>query len=113
MRHALSRWLEAAGLDEQQTHAVVLAASEAAANSVEHGYQFDAAGSVRLEAWANDGSVHLAVRDAGVWRPPARRSDRGRGRAIMEALMSDVSFENENGGTVVRMRLPLEDSNTR
>jgi serine/threonine-protein kinase RsbW len=113
MRHALSRWLEAAGLDEQQTHDVVLAVSEAAANSVEHGYHFDGAGNVRLEAWANEGSVHVAVRDAGVWRPPVRPSDRGRGRAIMEALMSDVSFENENGGTVVRMRLPLENPNIR
>jgi hypothetical protein len=25
----------------------------------------------------------------------------------MEALMRDVSFETENGGTVVRMRLPM------
>jgi hypothetical protein len=25
----------------------------------------------------------------------------------MEALMTDVSFETESGGTVVRMRLPL------
>jgi serine phosphatase RsbU (regulator of sigma subunit)/integral membrane sensor domain MASE1/anti-sigma regulatory factor (Ser/Thr protein kinase) len=109
MRHALARWLEEAGLDERQTHDVVLAASEAAANSVEHAYRFDAAGNVRLEAWANDGSVHVAVHDAGVWRAPARRTDRGRGRPIMEALMSDVTFETENGGTVVRMRLPLAE----
>jgi serine/threonine-protein kinase RsbW len=107
MRQALSRWLEAVGLDDQQTHDVVLAVSEAAANSVEHGYHFDPAGSVRLEAWANDGSVHVAVHDAGAWRAPLERSERGRGRAIMEALMRDVSFETENGGTVVRMRLPI------
>jgi hypothetical protein len=25
----------------------------------------------------------------------------------METLMRDVSFETENGGTVVRMRLPI------
>jgi serine/threonine-protein kinase RsbW len=112
MRHALARWLEEAGLDERQTHDVVLAASEAAANSVEHAYRFDAAGNVRLEAWANEGSVHVAVHDAGVWRAPARRSDRGRGRPIMEALMSDVTFDTENGGTVVRMRLPLTESTT-
>jgi serine/threonine-protein kinase RsbW len=109
MRHALATWLEEAGLDERQTHDVVLAASEAAANSVEHAYRFDAAGNVRLEAWANEGSVHVAVHDAGVWRAPARRSDRGRGRPIMEALMSDVTFDTENGGTVVRMRLPLTE----
>jgi serine/threonine-protein kinase RsbW len=107
MRRALSAWLEAVGLDEQLTHDVVLAASEAAANSVEHGYRFDSAGKVRLEAWANDGSVHVAVHDAGVWRAPRERSGRGRGRAIMETLMRDVSFETQNGGTVVRMRLPL------
>jgi serine/threonine-protein kinase RsbW len=107
MRHALSVWLEATGLDEHRTHDVVLAVSEAAANSVEHGYQFDSAGAVRVEAWANDGSLHVAVHDRGAWRPPLERSERGRGRAIMEALMRDVGFETENGGTVVRMRLPL------
>jgi anti-sigma regulatory factor (Ser/Thr protein kinase) len=113
--NGVRRWnqaLEEAGLDERQTHDVVLAASEAAANSVEHAYRFDAAGNVRLEAWANEGSVHVAVHDAGVWRAPARRSDRGRGRPIMEALMSDVTFDTENGGTVVRMRLPLTESTT-
>ena len=107
MRQALSGWLEVLGLDHEQRHDVVLAVSEAAANSVEHGYHFDAAGNVRLEAWANDGSVYVAVHDAGAWRAPLERPERGRGRAIMEALMRDVSFETENGGTVVRMRLPI------
>jgi serine/threonine-protein kinase RsbW len=107
MRHALSGWLVALGLDPEQTHDVLLAVSEAAANSVEHGYDFDAAGNVRLEAWTNDGSVHVAVHDAGAWRAPLERAERGRGRAIMQALMRDVSFETENGGTVVRMRLPI------
>lgn len=107
MRHALSAWLEAAGLDEHTTHDVVLAVSEAAANSVEHGYDFDTVGNVRVEAWANNGSLHVAVHDTGAWRAPPERSERGRGRAIMEALMQDVCFETENGETVVRMRLPL------
>jgi serine/threonine-protein kinase RsbW len=109
MRHALSTWLEAVGMDEQQTQSVVLAASEAAANSVEHGYLFDDSGTVRVEAWANHGSVHVVVHDTGAWRVPVPRSERGRGRAIMETLMRDVRFETESGGTVVRMRLPLVD----
>lgn len=107
MRRALSAWLEAAGLDEHKTHDVVLAVSEAAANSVEHGYDFDAVGNVRVEAWANDGTLHVTVHDTGAWRAPPERSERGRGRAIMEALMQDVDYETENGGTVVRMSLPL------
>ena len=107
MRQALSVWLEATGLDDHKAHDVVLAVSEAAANSVEHGYHFDSVGNVRVEAWENDGSLHVAVHDTGAWRTPPERSERGRGRAIMEALMRDVGFETENGGTVVRMRLPL------
>ncbi len=107
MRQALSVWLEAAGLDEHETHDVVLAVSEAASNSIEHGYGFDSVGNVRIEAWANDGSLHVAVRDRGAWRAPLERSERGRGRKIMEALMRDVGFDTEDGGTVVRMRLPL------
>ena len=110
MRHALSVWLEAAGLDEHKTHDVVLAVSEAASNSIEHGYGFDTVGNVRIEAWANDGSLHVAVHDRGAWRAPLERSERGRGRKIMEALMRDVGFDTEDGGTVVRMRLPLTDT---
>ena len=113
MRHALSVWLEAAGLDEHETHDVVLAVSEAASNSIEHGYGFDTGGNVRIEAWANDGSLHVAVRDRGAWRAPLERSERGRGRKIMEALMRDVGFDTEDGGTVVRMRLPLPDTPVR
>jgi serine/threonine-protein kinase RsbW len=108
LRHALAEWLEAVGVDPDRRHDIVLAASEAAANAVEHGYRFDSSGTVRLEAWANGDSVHLAVHDAGDWRAPRGRSDRGRGRAIIEALMRDVSVENDGQGTVVRMRLPLE-----
>ena len=110
MRHALSVWLEAAGLDEHKTHDVVLAVSEAASNSIEHGYGFDTVGNVRIEAWANDGSLHVAVHDRGAWRAPLDRPERGRGRKIMEALMRDVGFDTEDGGTVVRMRLPLTDT---
>jgi len=106
MRHALTGWLETVGLEDAQRHDVVLAASEAAANAVEHGYGFDAAGTVRLEAWANDDGVHLTVHDAGSWRAPAGPSERGHGRLIIESLMRDVSVESDPSGTVVRMRLP-------
>ena len=107
MRHALTTWLEAVGMEPDQRHDVVLAASEAAANAVEHAYGFDPAGTVKLEAWASEDSVHVTVHDAGGWRTPRGRSDRGRGRAIIEAIMRDVSFETDGRGTVVRMRLPL------
>ena len=52
------------------------------------------------------------MHDTGAWRAPLERSERGRGREIMEALMRDVGFETENGGTVVRMRLPLAEPGT-
>ena len=107
MRHALATWRDAVGVDRAQSHDVLLAVSEAAANAVEHGYRSDPAGTVRLEAWANEDSVHVAVHDAGTWRTPRRGSERGRGRAIMEALMRDVTFESDGHGTVVRMRLTL------
>jgi serine/threonine-protein kinase RsbW len=107
MRRAFAGWLETVGVDADQRHDVVLAASEAAANAVEHGYGYDATGTIRLEAWASDHSLHVTIEDGGTWREPRTTPDRGRGREIIEALMRDVSFENDSGGTIVRMRLPL------
>ena len=106
MRRVLGEWLEAIGVEADQRHDVVLAASEAAANAVEHGYGYDPTGTIRLEAWASADSLHVTIEDGGTWREPRPRPDRGRGRVMMQALMRDVDLENGGGGTTVRMRVP-------
>ena len=74
-------------------------------NAIEHAYgpseaEFDLSASIR------DGEFHAEVRDTGRWRE-RRSDDRGRGLAIIEALMDDVQVSAEPTGTTVRMRRPM------
>jgi len=107
MRGALARWLETVEPDVQTRRDAVLAVSEAAANAAEHAYGFDASGVVSVEAEVADGTLQFAVRDAGSWRTPDARTDRGRGHVLMRALMEEVVVDPGPDGTVVRMRLPV------
>ena len=81
----------------------VLAASEAAANAIEHGYGSDGTGVVVVSVRLDDDVVRLTVRDKGGWREPPAPGDRGRGFRLIEAVMDDVSVDRSAGATVVRM----------
>ena len=109
MRRALGRWLDEIGLEPLRQRDAVLAASEAAANAAEHAYGFDGVSLVRVEASVANGALQFSVRDEGTWREPRPQTNRGRGRTIMSALMTDVTVDFRRGGTVVRMTLPLHD----
>jgi serine/threonine-protein kinase RsbW len=109
MRRALATWLEQLHLDPVLRQDAVLAVSEAAANAAEHAYDFDGQGIVRVEAWVSDGELHLSIHDHGAWNEQHPDRDRGRGRMIMEALMRNVTIEPGDGGTIVRMSLPIRD----
>jgi serine/threonine-protein kinase RsbW len=107
MRRALSAWLEQVDLDPSLRQDAVLAVSEAAGNAAEHAYDFDGEGIVQVEAWVSEGELHISIRDRGAWREPRPERDRGRGRMIMKALMRNVTVEPGDGGTSVRMSLPI------
>lgn len=102
MREALRAWLRPR-LGAEHLDGLVLAVSEAAANSVEHAYRGGQRGTVivrgRLEP---SGTVVVTVRDAGRWRPPPPAP--GRGLALMRALCADVSVEGGCHGTLVTLR---------
>ena len=105
LRQRIGRFLDTAGASEQERFEITLAVSEAAMNAIEHAYgpseaEFDLSASIR------DGAFHAEVRDAGRWRE-RRSDDRGRGLAIIDALMDDVEVNAEATGTTVRMRRPL------
>ena len=70
MRRRLARWLDAAGVPADVQGDVVLASSEAAANSIRHAYGPSKAW-VELEAAISNDEVHVVVRDRGRWRAPA------------------------------------------
>ena len=102
MRQSLRDWLGAVGAGDDDIYDVLVAATEAAANAVEHAYgPVDA--TFELEARAeNGGQVALVVRDTGSWRPP-RGHNRGRGTLLMQQLMDEFEVTTGEAGTEVRM----------
>jgi anti-sigma regulatory factor (Ser/Thr protein kinase) len=101
LRRELRRWLADHGADEREIAALTLAAQEACANAVEHAYgagdeTFD------LAALADGGTVEITVTDRGQWRLP-RGEHRGRGLALMRALVDEVDLATGERGTTVRL----------
>ena len=114
-RRALHDWLQAAGADEDWIHEVLVAASEACTNALEHAYAGQVPGVVELQATMSAGSVEVVVADRGVWKEPMDRGNRGRGRDLMEHLMDRAVIESGPDGTVVRLHkeFPLGAQPTR
>jgi len=58
---------------------------------------------LRATALANE--VRLTIVDTGVWKPPqpVAEAHRGRGIALMRALMGDVAIDSISSGTTVEL----------
>jgi serine phosphatase RsbU (regulator of sigma subunit)/CheY-like chemotaxis protein/anti-sigma regulatory factor (Ser/Thr protein kinase) len=109
LRRELAGWLRALGASQLVIEDLTLAASEAAANAVEHAYgpgdhEFD------LEADHKAGVVRIEVRDSGGWRP-ARGQLRGTGLKLIRQLADEAVVHRSARGTCVEMtrRLAGED----
>lgn len=101
LRHSLSRWLDEAGVGDPPRADVVLATHEAAANAIEHA---GASGSVDVEATVGGGGVLVEIKDHGRWKPSGVQDvERGRGLALMRALVSDVVIDTDTNGTTLRL----------
>jgi len=107
-RAALRDWLSTAGVAEADAAAVLIAAGEAAANAIEHGYGFSGDRSVELRASIVAGRLDLIVKDEGEWKVPAERGNRGRGLHLMERLMDRADIDSGPHGTLVRLRKELD-----
>ncbi|MFI0352105.1 SpoIIE family protein phosphatase [Actinomadura sp. 9N407] len=101
LRERLSEWLGTSGFEPEDAFEIVLACSEAAANSIEHGYGFEP-GPIEVRAERAGDAVRLVLRDRGTWREP-RVSDRGRGLHVMRELMDSVEVAAGPDGTGVTM----------
>jgi anti-sigma regulatory factor (Ser/Thr protein kinase) len=102
-RAALKGWLSQAGMDADQTLKVLIATGEALANAIEHGHRALMEGTISLRATAFAGRVDVTVVDAGSWKTPVSAAHRGRGIALMRALMQDVIIQPRASGTTVHM----------
>jgi len=107
LRRTIARWLASEGVGENEQFDLTIATSEAAANAIEHAYGAqEATFTVSCELDGPD--VRVTVRDEGRWRE-SKPYGRGRGLAIMRALMDSVEITSTTDGTTVTVtkRLPV------
>ncbi|MFG1888637.1 ATP-binding protein [Micromonospora sp. NPDC049051] len=106
MRRDVRASLEGLDLDPDTVADLLLAASEAVNNAVEHA-QRPTRPEVRVRLRVSDGTVRITVRDFGTWRDRRPAMDRGRGATLMNAY-GDVRLVSTAEGTTVTIerRLP-------
>jgi PAS domain S-box-containing protein len=104
VRRHLAGWLRRGGASQEDVEIAQMACHEACSNAIEHGYGFGE-GSFTIDARMENGKVVMEVTDHGTWieRAEGGLPHRGRGLALMEALMDAVQLSHDGGGTTVRM----------
>ncbi|MEV7969533.1 SpoIIE family protein phosphatase [Sphaerisporangium sp. NPDC088356] len=105
VRTALRDWLSRCELNPSVIQNVLVAVGEACANAIEHGHRDAAGRGVHLRAVATAADLRLTVSDSGGWKTPQPEASthRGRGIALMRALMQQVTIESGAAGTTVHM----------
>jgi anti-sigma regulatory factor (Ser/Thr protein kinase) len=105
-RHALRRYAERAGFDEETTFSLLTVVGEAVANAVEHGYA-RTIGNVCVRIFKRTTHLEATVEDHGRWRPAQQREERGRGLPLMRALSDGVEIRTDHQRTLVRMMVRI------
>jgi anti-sigma regulatory factor (Ser/Thr protein kinase) len=111
-RHALRTWLRECGLSAKRAQSVLLAVGEACTNAIEHAYRDTTREAVRVRVETAGGAGLLAtVADTGTWKPPTTdpAAKRGRGTAIMQTMMDEVTIRPDPSGTTVTMQVRILD----
>jgi anti-sigma regulatory factor (Ser/Thr protein kinase) len=105
VRKALRSWLAQCDLPDRTAQNVLVAAGEACANAVEHGHRHAPGDFIHLRAEALVDNLRLTVADTGRWKPPQPEANahRGRGLALMRAMMQQVTVTPGPSGTTVDM----------
>ena len=108
IRSAVHQWLAPLGLTDQTHHDLLVAADEAASNSVEHAYPAAATGAVvDLTFWTEANTFNLKITDHGTWQPPAAQPNgRVLGITLMQRLVEFVAIHYDTDGTTVLLRHP-------
>ncbi|MGZ6642830.1 MAG: SpoIIE family protein phosphatase [Solirubrobacteraceae bacterium] len=104
LRRDLRAWLATCAVAQRDADAVVLGVGEAASNAIEHAVSPGPEPTVTVTVAEIAGTVDVHVRDTGRWRPPdPEPHDRGRGLAIIRAVMDAVEVEPGPHGTTIHM----------
>ncbi|HEX5201721.1 SpoIIE family protein phosphatase [Paractinoplanes rhizophilus] len=104
LRADLRAWLVSHGVGPETRDAVLLACSEAVANSIEHGYRDDPFGTIDVVATVTEDAVEVKVTDRGTWRGAVTDVARGRGLQLIRQSMDQVLFDRSDGTTVTMRR---------
>jgi anti-sigma regulatory factor (Ser/Thr protein kinase) len=107
LRRDLRRSLREAGVPDDVADDVVIVASEAVNNAVEHA-QDPSRPQVDVHVGLAGGTLTLRVRDYGAWRARRPSMDRGHGSSLMSAL-ADVRIDPGPDGTTVTLTRRLRD----
>jgi anti-sigma regulatory factor (Ser/Thr protein kinase) len=109
VRRTVTDWAARAGLPRVRAADLVLAVSEAAANSIVHG-----GGHGVLRAWSEDGSLVCEIRDRGRIsdpligrRRPGLAATAGRGVWLAHQVCDLVQVRSSADGTVVRVHMAV------
>ncbi|TQN28801.1 serine/threonine-protein kinase RsbW [Haloactinospora alba] len=103
MREFLGEVLRVNGITEECTFTILLAASEACTNVIDHGAP---AATYEVTAHLYDGSCLLSVTHAGPEFAPAHipapdlDAESGRGIALMRSLVDEVTFRDTSPGAI-------------
>ena len=105
MRRDVRAALGGVGLDPDVVDELLIAASEAVNNAVEHA-QSPSRAQIDVQVRVSGGVVAIAVQDFGSWRGRRPAMDRGRGATLMNAY-GDVRVISTADGTrvVIERRL--------
>jgi len=109
LRRKLESWLGTRGISPREQFDVVLAASEAFANAVEHP-RLPAAAVVDVEAELDHGELTLSIRDYGTWRDERERAEGGLGFPIMWTVMRTVDVDSRCDGSTITLRRRLKSA---
>jgi serine/threonine-protein kinase RsbW len=111
LRHELTTWAQAAGIDPERVQDIVLASYEALANVADHAYDGAGAGVVDLDAAVYEDRVEVVITDQGKWRTPVPDprpvSLRGRGLLLLRASADRADIHSDEAGTVVTLAWDL------
>ena len=111
LRHDLTAWVLAAGVDAARAQDIVLAAYEALANVADHAYDGSGSGVVDLDASVHPDRIEVVITDHGHWRTPVRDprpvSLRGRGLLLLRASADRADITPGDDGTVVTLTWDL------
>ncbi|MEU5790514.1 ATP-binding protein [Micromonospora purpureochromogenes] len=110
MRRDVRSSLEALHVHPDVVQDLLVAASEAFNNAVEHAQQ-PTRPEVRVRLQVGAGTARLTVRDFGAWRDRRSAMDRGRGATLMNAF-GDVRLMSTASGTTVTIERRLTDDHS-